>query len=387
MKLTKFLMMGCVVATLASCSNEQDAPMSEGDELSFSLAAPESGRSIAVPFYSNSNLPASLQVSALRRDGSSISQYFLNDEFAKNSANRFKGAVNPRYWPETGQLSIYAANEKMRFEGTSVKIDYSNGGVDDATGLIYGVVTSDEATSTNNGLNMDMRQGLVYIVPRAVCPNPNISVEVGSISIHNVKTAGTMTFPVMGTDAATTDHECHWALSGGWGSVEPDDNDALAFIGKISDTAADVFIPGKSTGRTNINGFAVIPHDSNDGNATTAWNPKKDKPVTSQTGSYFKIHCKIANVNGDGTTTNIFKEADGWSDIYVPCSFDWKAGRKYVYTFTFGKGSNPDDPDNPDNPGNGGGYDPNGDEKEAEIYFDVDVFDFENGDDKTLEVY
>jgi hypothetical protein len=66
-----------------------------------------------------------------------------------------------------------------------------------------------------------------------------------------------------------------------------------------------------------------------------------------------------------GETYNPSYEGDLelWNgEVAIPAAFDWKEGKKYVYTFVFGEGN--------------GGYTPGGDPVLAPVTFNVTVDDF-----------
>lgn len=294
----------CAIAAVADLPYQVDLPASNHKaEMTITVSA------------AHSSTPESLNVSAKRfatRKGVVFrTDHLHNHKFAMDSSNRYS-AIIPAYWPEREDLTVYAINngfiENRRTEDGSFAscVDWSVGV--NGSSLQYGCVTATNDT-TNGCLNIAMREGLSWIEPTIICKGRNLKVVIGEISFHNLRTHGRMILPTVGI-ASTT--ECRWILSG--------DMDSVSILPKDS------------------SGCALIPHDSGYGNATTAWNPKEDKFANIQTGSYIRIHCKIMGKNKSAKLMR--KHDDGWSDIYIPCSFDWEPGHKYVYTFTFGKGHN-----------------------------------------------
>ncbi|MGM9842086.1 MAG: fimbrillin family protein, partial [Candidatus Limisoma sp.] len=96
---------------------------------------------------------------------------------------------------------------------------------------------------------------------------------------------------------------------------------------------------------------------------TNAWNPTTNlTPGTQTTGSYFLVKCRIWDTN-----VELWPNKSGVTTEYIaiPFAADWKAGRKYVYTFVFG------------NAGGFGGYDPtSGDKVLLPIKLTSDVHEF-----------
>ena len=97
-------------------------------------------------------------------------------------------------------------------------------------------------------------------------------------------------------------------------------------------------------------------------------------------GSYLAVNCKIYNVAGEAynSTSDVCLHS-GWA--VIPVSFDWKPGKKYIYTFVFGEGNGGyeggEDPDSP-TPGVTPVLTP--------ITYTVTVDDFQKGYDEDVEM-
>lgn len=116
--------------------------------------------------------------------------------------------------------------------------------------------------------------------------------------------------------------------------------------------------------RAYANAMMLLPQSS------SPWNPETmARPIDSD-GTYFLIKCKVWNVSGDSYTPGdvaIWEGNDhGPANVAIPVTLNWQEGKKYIYTFIFGKGA---------------GYDPEGPTPVmVPITYDVTVDDFVNAD-------
>ena len=118
--------------------------------------------------------------------------------------------------------------------------------------------------------------------------------------------------------------------------------------------------------------------------ALTAWDPETTGALSSTNkGVYFLVDCQMQSGKDDVTvwpTAEMDTDKDGYAEVAIPASdLTWEQGKKYIYTFVFGKG---------------GGYEPGTDpDPDPTLYgidFTVTVDEFINGfapdDDKEVDM-
>ena len=110
----------------------------------------------------------------------------------------------------------------------------------------------------------------------------------------------------------------------------------------------------------------LIPTDT----ATTPWNPTSTI-IDETTGSYLGIDVEIYNTVTVDATEHETLVYSGWA--YMPVTFSWEQGKRYVYTFSFSAG-------------NDGGYRADGTPVLENINLSVTVDDFVWGGNTTEEM-
>lgn len=373
----KFFFLAIAATALASCSSDNLVDLKEGDEIKFTAVADNDSRAAVV--WCNNNIPNNFRVWA-----NSGGNAFMNDEVYKKVGDVYTSDVI-RYWPESAGVDFYALKfANPTNPGENGTISYTSGSqpgitdyepatdVDKQQDIIY--ATTPGATKTTNGVvQMNFRHALSQIEFMAKNTYENIKVIVKNVKVGNAVAKGTFTLPATTTltdvfvDAShgTSTKSPATFNQGTWTYPNPKvttdysvavQNDAALTSTASSltlSTGANITTTEHTTGSVSQS-MMLIPS----GSATTAWNPT-DGDLDS--GSYLGIKVEIYNVvkiEGEPYETSVYT---GWA--YVPASFNWEQGKRYVYTFNFAKGTN-------------GGFRENGKPVLTDINLNVTVDDF-----------
>ena len=222
---------------------------------------------------------------------------------------------------------VYWPNEAMNFYAItpSSNSNYAfNGGL-----LTYTVPTdnskqidlmiaqaANQTKNTNKGVvNLPFQHTLSQVVFKGMTKSSNLSVEIQSITIHNVNSV--MTLGLNGTATAPAVNYANYTLGmGGTKTVAVTDANKAVDL-----TAADgalMLVPQTLTGWT-------------DKTSTTA--------ADAAHQSYIEIVCKITSKTNTGVTY-LLGSATAYDKTFVPLPAKWEAGKRYVYTLQFGGGKN-----------------------------------------------
>jgi hypothetical protein len=241
---------------------------------------------------------------------------------------------------------VYWPNEAMNFYAVtpSTNSNYSfNGGL-----LTYTVPTDNSAQvdlmtakannqtkMTNKGVvNLQFQHALSQVVFKGMTKSSSLSVEVQSITIHNLNSV--MTIDLNG---AATKPTAKYANYG---------------IGMSSTKTVAVTDASKAVNLTAANGAMMLVPQT-----LTAWtNNTTTAQADAANQAYIEISCKITSKTSAGVAY-LVGTATAYDKCYVPLSGTWEAGKRYVYTLQFG-----------------GGKDESGNDRFAPITFSVSVSDW-----------
>lgn len=366
----KLFLMALTATALVSCSHDEVLKLQQ-DEIKFSIVTDNQSRAENV--YCNNNLPESFNVSAVYDsktyiDNDEIS--YINRSWVNNSGTR--------YWPNEGDVTFYAhqnTNGCFNWNETSPTIkDYAvDTDVAKQLDLIYARKTQ---AKSDVPVELNFHHALSQIVFKAKNTNANLYVEIEGVSVCKVGNKNTFTFPSKDTDTKVGEHNgTATTFDDTWGTwanltsgtttypvtftavpVEGDNNE-------VSLTSANE--TGKEYSK---NALLLLPQ------TTTKWDVASadaEGTPADQDGSYFLVKCLIYNVAGANVakTTDVclWGEDGKAKELAIPAAFTWEQGKKYVYTFVFGKGN--------------GGYNPDPTDPTPEpvlvpITFDITVDDF-----------
>ena len=335
----------------ASCTKSEVLESNDG-EIRFNVVANNATK--AADIFCNNNLPEKFKVYATTE-----SKTYIDGDDIVNNEGTWENKSGVRYWPET-PVDFYAHvnagdNFKWSTESAPTIKDFTpSATVADQLDLLYAVKIGQNKKSTPVELNF--RHALSQIVFNAKNTNENLYVEIKGVKIVNVGGTNTFTYPTTDTDSKFVSHDGtgelpptgagSWAeLTSGASSYEVDFTTAIPVAGGGS--IVDLTTANDSGNEFNSQAMLLLPQ------TTTAWDPEAaPAPGTNNTGSYFLIDCAIWNVATDEINkeddVQLWGENGATKELAIPVTFAWEQGKKYIYTFVFGKGNGGYDPENPD---------------------------------------
>ena len=367
-----------VLATMAlvSCSNDEVLELNRAnDEITFGVVTNKATRAENV--YCNNNMPTAFDVYATHG-----SKTYIEGDQIKYEGGKWVNKSGTRYWPNTGDVKFFAhvnAGTDFSWNTTAPTIDDYVVPTDVAAqkDLLYAVKT--QAKPTDGQVIMNFRHALSQIVFSAKNTNANLYVEISGVKVCHVGNTNTFTYPTEDTDEKLGEHNGGstdftgtawgtWAPLTSGITTYPVSFDAVAVDG--DNTVVSLTSANEAPKEYNSKAMLLLPQ------TTTKWNTSVDADPDHSTGSYFLVNCLIYNVAG--TSVDKTNDVCLWGtenagtyvakELAIPADFTWEQGKKYIYTFVFGKGN--------------GGYDPNPDPTDpatpvlVPITFDITVDDF-----------
>ncbi len=413
---------------MASCAKDEVVSVNrDGDEIAFNVVSNASTRANTASggVYCNNNLPSTFYVWATTADNDVT--YIEGDKVVYRKINtsqadrqtRMRVQQNMgvwantclRYWPGDRSLNFYASVNALS-DATNEEYDenykfkWNNGApqveikvpedVASQKDLLF-AVKKEQNKDLNEGLvNLNFRHALSQVVFTAKNPSPHLYVKIEGISIHNVMSQNTFTYPSINTDVNIDGHATSQTGSvlgslddpeesttptetptpdenswGTWGVANTPTAYSIelttpVIFEKGDPNAASVSLSGPKSYKVgdldknveyDVNAMLLLPQTS------TAWDPKTvAQPLGNTTaGTYILVKCLIYNIAGteldlegtDGAKDVCVwgkEEADGTytaKEVAIPVELDWKSGKKYIYNFVFGVtgGYDPEDPD------------------------------------------
>ena len=417
MKLKLFLMTAATMALVSSCSSDDVIKdNAEANAITFSVTANNASRSSSM--YCNNNMPNDFKVWA-EVDGKS---YFAGEQYDRDGSTSkyLPNGGEYRYWPSTA-VRFYALKDydqgNFNWDGNMTQptlTGFTPATTADAQkDFIYAYNSGVRGDGDKNGAKtqeLNFRHALSQIVFKAEKKNSKIYVEIEGVTIKNVASQGTFTFP-KGTDYTTDNFVNHNNANtapttgaegqqtnqrSGLGTWTFTDDNKLAGNYTVSVLNAEnkpvVLLEDTPTNLTNNEGvdldkaesykksFMLMPQ-KNDVDYTPA-TPIGDPATTGQKCTYFLLNCRIWNLTSDENSfvaanevnlwgTNNGDGTYGYKQLLVPVKINWEQGKKYIYTFIFNDKGN-------------GGYDPEtGKDVLIPIELNVTVDDFALGTEET----
>lgn len=297
-----------------------------------------------------------------------------------------------RYWPET-TVDFYAhvnAGDNFKWDARSAPVIENFSPVADVANqvdLLYAVKKGE--SKKDSPVQLNFRHALSQIVFNAKNTNANLYVEIKGVTVANVGGTNSFTYPSADTANTIEDHTGNGTADyedgswGVWNSLNEGDVEyAVALDAAVAvpgnDTVVDLTAANDSGSEFNSKAMMLLPQE------TQAWDiengPAAPGDETNH-GSYFLVNCAIWNVAGDtfdeSTDVQLWGENGATKELAIPVALKWEQGKKYIYTFVFGKGNggyNPD-PEDPDDP----------DPVLVPIDFEISVDDFVSGGTQEIE--
>ena len=240
-------------------------------------------------------------------------------------------ASDLHYWPSYA-LNFYAiapaTNSNFAFDGQTLTYTIPT---DQSQQIDLMVANANEQTSsTNSGVvQLPFQHMLSQVRFAAKLAQSNLSVEIQSITVHNVKNSVDVNLKDGTVSSASTTYE-NYAV----GITSP------VTVSSITDAVE----------ATDDNGVLLLAPQT-----ITGWTSGSTSDANTNHEVYLEIKCKIKS----GDTYLVGSEGD-YGTTYVGLQdLTWQEGHKYVYTLNFGVGK-----------------DENGDQKLTPITFTVSVADW-----------
>lgn len=400
MKIKQFLLEIFGLLALLSCSDDELISVNrDGDEITFNVVTNAATR--AKDVYCNRNSPNSFYVYAIYNG-----KTYIKDDFIQWDNDKWVNTSGTRYWPNTGEVTFFAhcnagkqfdwdESEEKKGNPASIKDFTVESDVGKQVDLLY---ARKQSGKTSGGVvTLNFRHALSQIVFRAKNTNPNLYVEIDRVSVCKVKGTGTFTYPSgnsesniecpkneesTGKSSSTINYK-----DGSWGEWKITEQNLVEYIvnfdivkleGNKNAVVKALTSENDENKEFSSKALLLLPQK------TEAWVVKGENVKANpaeQSNSYFLVKCRICNVVGNNKKDYVQLwggENEETANIAIPVKFDWKQGKKYIYTFVFGDGNGGYNP-NPD-------PDPKPDPILVPITFDVTVDEFVSEDEDNIEI-
>lgn len=365
MKMKRFFWGAFGLLALTSCSNDELTSVNrDGDEIVFNVVTNSVSRAENV--YCNNNLPGKFKVWARHAN----KPYIDGDVITKGGTEASPTWVNSsgtRYWPNEGEVSFFASYNEGVTEANP--LTWSDDNIPSVLFTVDNTVATQkdfiyaakkQVKPANGGqVALNFRHALSQIVFKAKNTNSHLYVEIKGVSVCNVKSSNTFTYPLntddnivnhnLGetaeNDAATTGSRGTWGEnSSGKATYNVTFEHAVALNGKTGEVKS--LTNTDETEKQYSNVMLLLPQ------GIIAWDAN-EKP-SAQDNSYFLVNCRIFNIAGtsfnESTDVCLWGKKNGTEyeakEVAIPISaITWEQGKKYIYTFVFGDGNGGYDPD------------------------------------------
>lgn len=341
-------MMACGVLLTIGCGSDDGMTVTDnsGKALTFTVAADDMTRSVA-----DGTLTAdeTFRVFATEQQGSGTKSVFIPDDGSNNIVSY--GLVipdaewNTTYYGLTGwhtaQPYYYAEDKTYHFYAVwpvtapiitpsadlnTISLTYTTNANADED-LLYAVTANQTQIATSVPLTFHHALAQVTFKGKLSAQFQTFgwTVEVGSITIHNVNTTGTFTYPASSSGTST----------GNWTSA-------------TTPVLANYTLTPATTGGITVNSTAEAVALTSATDVTmlmpqtlTAWTPASETGGTTiETNDsndkfcYLSIQLRIKDKDGN----YVVGSSATYHTVYAPFSGTWAHNRCYRYTLTFGGG-------------------------------------------------
>lgn len=384
---TKYLVAALSAVALTACTNDEVMEVNRGRGITFQVATEASTRATAT---TTGTIDEFTVWGFTTENGENKT---LMDALAVTKTEETWGYTGTIYWPanpvdfysvsptpESGKVSegtVSIANDAQTISDFTANTDQSK-----QVDLLYAVNKGEKkADHTASAVSINFRHALSQIVFRAKNTNENLTVTIRGVKVGNIKKTGDFTYPTSSTTTQNTSETGTITAStqGTWANVETEETFAAGITKQILDGVVSEAVDlTTKTGAAYSGALFMIPQ------ALTAWDPETTGALSpTNKGVYFLVDCQMLSGEDDVTvwpTAEMDTDNDGYAEVAIPASdLTWEQGKKYIYTFVFGKG---------------GGYEPGTDpDPDPTLYgidFTVTVDEFINGfapdDDKEVDM-
>ena len=212
--------------------------------------------------------------------------------------------------------------------------------------LLFGHEESVTQSSHDSSVQLTFEHAMAQIGFQARKTLESLSVEIGGITIHNVRNSAKVGYT--------------GALNGYKRSLAVSDYAASVADYAIGLSATSIPVTSSTAVQLNADDGMLMMLPQSGTASPDAWNTAANAPVSIGNAnieggeqSYIEVLCKIHS-----SGSYIIGTPTSFGSIYIPFKGEWAIGSKYIYTLSFGSGA--------------GGYDQNGNPTLAIISYDVD---------------
>jgi hypothetical protein len=393
--------------TLASCSNDETSTngVTNPDMINYQVVTSNSTRANSM-FKSGSHPDFKVLATLVDETNANANKIY----FGFDLVNYTDGAyvpVNSRYWP-AGALDFFAYSPNIVANGNNGVPAYT--GIGDNQKLLFSdIAISEYANACEvDGKKYDGQEDFLYAVTRGAKKDDGqvkfnfrhalaqlafqfknesngIHVEVQGVKLVNINNNGNLEIAATSTTKQFVENasetqtvsgnyqtpSCKWYADGTKAPMAGTDatvtgrhpfsaiEKAAPMEVAFSKTEVTPFVVNDAAGVADV--MYVMPQALNPIDFTGVTTGAV-KPVYKYTGMYFLIKCKIYNIadveGGFNASSDVLlygNENGTCKDILIPVAAfkdnesEWKAGKKYIYTFIFGRhgGNGGYDPENP----------------------------------------
>lgn len=333
----KVLLAALSALALAACVNDETIEMNPGNAVAFRPSTENSTRATVT----TSNTIQDFKVWGYYKKNDNADYTSFMEEQVVNKAGDEWVYSPVRFWPTTGEVDFYSvspADVTTNITKDAQQIlDYTvNTDPSKQIDLLYAANMECTNSNSSKGVPVNFRHALSQVVFKAKTINPNIQVDIESISLW-VMGKGTFTFPKKTTtainksntyeDAAEEERFGKWTPSTAYEDMKSySTNLAAPITVPTNGTAVNV------TSTDNSTALLLLPQVLAANNVTV---PGYDQPMP--VAPTMSISCRIYNVSGEDKV-QVWGWNDGFRDINnIPFEGTWQQGRKYTYTLIFGE--------------------------------------------------
>lgn len=313
------------VSGLSSCSQDEDVSRqstAKGDILSFSplFGSAAGTRATATTSANYLTRVADFKVWGYFNGGTEYYLGSLGDggvvitHTSGKSDWDYKTSTDMVYWPSQA-LNFYAvtpsSDSNISYGGQNLTYTVPTDQSKQAD-VMVAKANSQTKTSNSGKVSLTFQHQLSQVLFRGITKSDKLSVEVKSITIHNVRNSVTVPLGTTGTVSQGTAYSNY--------SV------GLASAATVSSTSTAAKL-------TDDNGVLLLAPQT-----TTGWAANTTTSAADGTHqTYLEIECKITSKTSSGVSY-LLGSSTAYGKTYVPLGATWDAGKRYVYTLQFGTG-------------------------------------------------
>lgn len=335
----KVLLAALSALALTACVDDETIEMNPGNAVAFRPSTENSTRATVT----TSNTIQDFKVwGYYKKNNNSAYTSFMEGQVVSKAGDEW--VYSPvRFWPTGGEVDFYSVSptsvatnitkETQQITDYTVNTDPAK-----QIDLLYAVNMGCDDRNSKNGIPVNFRHALSQVVFKAKTINPNIEVQIESITLNDIMGKGTFTFPTETTKAITQSN-----------TYEDAAEDETFGTWTLSTNASDLQDPTIKfdTKTVPTDGTTIDLTSVDDGTAMLLMpqvlaenNYTYDNGGNSETYSEspsLSIKCKIYNIS-DGDKVQVFGSYDNSNTLRnIPFEGTWQQGRKYTYTLIFGE--------------------------------------------------